>query len=436
LPEWKIGYFYGATAQWRNSSCAKASEDKRYYGMKSIPEITIEDYDYDLPEERIAQFPSEERDSSRLLVYNKGKITDDLFRNVSNHLPQKSVLVRNNARVIRARLHFLKETGAVIEILCLEPLYPGVYEQAFSSEGPVEWKCMVGNLRKWKKGKLTAGFDHNGRRYNLSVEKISPEGDAWRILFKWDHPGINFGEVLESAGRLPLPPYVRREDMEEDYIRYQTIYSKNEGSVAAPTAGLHFTDGVLKSIAEKDIKTVELTLHVGAGTFSPVRGGDISRHEMHRENFLIPRESLEDILKGIDRLIAVGTTSVRTLESLYWLGIKAIHDDGRLVRYPEVDQWEWRDSYDNISPGESLTALLRIMDKQKLRFLSASTRMMIIPGYRFRMIKGMITNFHQPRSTLLLLVSAWAGEDWKRIYRHAMEESFRFLSYGDASIML
>jgi len=401
-----------------------------------IPEIRIEDYDYELPEGIIAQFPSEERDTSRLLVYNKGNISDDLFRNVSNHLPEKSVLVRNNARVIRARLHFIKETGAVIEILCLEPLSPGDYERTFISSGPVEWKCMVGNLKKWKKGSLTAGYDHNGRRYNLIAEKKSPEGDAWRILFRWDHPVITFGEVLESAGRLPLPPYVRREDMEEDYTRYQTIYSKNEGSVAAPTAGLHFTDRVLKSIREKDLRTVEVTMHVGAGTFKPVRDGDISQHEMHRETFLIARESLEDILAGIDRLIAVGTTSVRTLESLYWLGIKAIHDHDMLVQYPEVGQWDWTTRHNNISPGESLSALLRIMDKQKLRFLSASTRLMIIPGYSFRMIKGMITNFHQPRSTLLLLVSAWVGEDWKRIYSHAMEKSYRFLSYGDASILL
>jgi S-adenosylmethionine:tRNA ribosyltransferase-isomerase len=343
--------------------------------------------------------------------------------------------VFNNARVIRARLHFLKKTGAVIEILCLEPLSPRDYEQAFSSAGPVQWKCMIGNLKKWKKGSLTSEFYHTGRRFNLTAEKMSSEGDAWRILFSWDHPAITFGEVLESAGRLPLPPYVRREDTEEDYIRYQTIYSKNEGSVAAPTAGLHFTDEVLKNIRAKDIKTVELTLHVGAGTFKPVRDGNISRHEMHRENFMIAKESLEDILEGIDKLTAVGTTSVRTLESLYWLGIKAIHDHDTLVQYPEVGQWEWKDRSNNISPCESLSELLRIMDKQKLRFLSASTRMMIIPGYRFRMIKGMITNFHKPRSTLLLLVSAWVGEDWKRIYRHAMENSFRFLSYGDTSII-
>ncbi|MFH0843124.1 MAG: S-adenosylmethionine:tRNA ribosyltransferase-isomerase [Bacteroidota bacterium] len=404
--------------------------------MKRITEIKIEDYDYELPEDRIAQFPSEERDTSRLLLYNKGKISDDLFRNVSNHLPEKSVLVRNNARVIRARLHFIKETGAVIEILCLEPLSPGDYERVFSSSGPVEWKCIVGNLKKWKKGILTAGFDHNGKRYNLISERKSPEGDAWRILFRWDHPGITFGEVLELYGRLPLPPYVRREDMEEDYTRYQTIYSKNEGSVAAPTAGLHFTDGVLKSIREKDIKTVEVTLHIGAGTFMPVREEDISRHEMHREKFLIARESLEDILAGIDSLIAVGTTSVRTLESLYWLGIKANQDTDRAVQNPEVDQWKWTREQKIISPFESLSALLRVMDKHKLRYLNASTRLMIIPGYRFRMIKGMITNFHQPRSTLLLLVSAWVGEDWKRVYSHAMENGYRFLSYGDASILL
>jgi len=404
--------------------------------MERLQEIRIEDYDYELPEERIAQFPSEERDSSRLLVYNKGNISDDFFRNVSSHLPEKSVLVRNNARVIRARLHFHKETGAVIEILCLEPLSPGEYERAFGSEGPVEWKCLVGNLKKWKKGSLTMESDHNGRRYILSAERKSAEGDAWRVIFRWDHPGITFGEVLESAGRLPLPPYVRREDTEADYIRYQTIYSKNEGSVAAPTAGLHFTDGVLKGIGEKDIKTVEVTLHIGAGTFKPVRDENISHHEMHRETFMVSVENMEDILAGADRIIAVGTTSVRTLESLYWLGIKAIHDHDMLIQDPEVGQWEWTGRYSDTSPGESLSALLRIMDKQGLRFLRASTRLMIIPGYRFRMIKGMITNFHQPRSTLLLLVSAWIGEDWKKIYSHAMENSYRFLSYGDATLLL
>lgn len=404
--------------------------------MKRIPEIKIEDYDYELSEDRIAQFPVQERDGSKLLIYNKGMVTRDLFRNISEYIPERSVLVFNNARVIRARLHFRKHTGAMIEVLCLEPLQPADYERAFNSSGPVEWKCLIGNLKKWKSGMISSSFKHKEKEYILSAERIHAEGDAWRVRFQWNGNELSFGEVLESAGRIPLPPYVRREDLEQDYIRYQTVYSKNEGSVAAPTAGLHFTEDVLYKISGKEIRRVELTLHIGAGTFKPVKSEDISLHEMHREHFLVTRQNLEAILEGLGRIIAVGTTSVRTLESLYWLGIMAMKDKRIIDNDPMVRQWEWAETASGISNSESLGFLVSLMKETKIDYLTASTGLMIIPGYRFRMINGMITNFHQPRSTLLLLISAWTGDNWKKIYRYAMDNGFRFLSYGDASILI
>ncbi len=412
---------------------------QRYNGetvMKRIPEINIDDYDYDLPEERIAQFPAEERDRSKLLIYNKGIISGDIFRNIHNCLPDDSLLIFNNTRVIRARLLFRKETGAVIEILCLEPLSPPEYGMAFSSSGPVEWKCLVGNLKKWKSVAMTSGFMHKGKNYRLLAEKIEPVGDAWKVRFSWNSSDITFGEVLESLGHIPLPPYVRREDMKDDYIRYQTVYSKNDGSVAAPTAGLHFTPHVLKNILAKGIRSVELTLHIGAGTFQPVKAKEISQHKMHCEHFHINREELRTILKAEGKRIAVGTTSVRTLESLYWLGVKALNNKGVLDNIPVVDQWEWVDEEREVSMQESFGMLMNIIDKREHGFIRASTNIMIVPGYRFRVINGMITNFHQPKSSLLLLISAYVGDEWKKIYAYAMENEFRFLSYGDACIFL
>jgi len=416
----------GTKVQWHYGTVVK---DK-------IPDINIEDYDYDLPEGRIAQFPVKQRDKSQLLLYNKGTVSKDIFCKIHNYLHDNSLLVFNNTRVIRARLLFRKETGAEIEIFCLEPMSPPEYETVFSSAGPVEWKCLIGNLKKWKSSAVTSDFMINGIQYRLFAEKISSEGDAWRIRFRWNPAGITFGEVLESIGHIPLPPYVKREDMIDDYTRYQTIYSKNNGSVAAPTAGLHFTPEVLEHIYNKGINSVELTLHVGAGTFQPVRARDISHHKMHSEHFFVTRESIETIMNSHGRIIAVGTTSVRTLESLYWLGVKVGMNSENIDPEAVIEQWEWTGQKKEISFRESAGSLLDFMDKKKTGILRASTNIMIVPGYRFRVISGMITNFHQPKSTLLLLISAWVGNDWKKIYGFALENGFRFLSYGDACLFL
>ena len=401
-----------------------------------IRNIRINEYDYELPEERIAQYPVDERDKSQLLVYRNGKISKDIFMNISSHLPPDSLLVFNNTKVIRARLLFTKTTGAGIEIFCLEPLLPAQYERSFSSASPVEWKCIIGNLKKWKGGTLSNEFNCKGRAFELTARKMRPEGEAWRIRFSWEPGEISFGEVIESAGHIPLPPYIRREDEDEDYIRYQTVYGRIDGSVAAPTAGLHFTDGVLRYILNKGIRSVEVTLHVGGGTFQPVRSNDISMHEMHSEHFFVSRDAIETLLENHGRIIAVGTTSVRTLESLYWLGVKITLDHSVTDSGLSTGQWEPYETGDKISVQESLESLLDLMRTRQSGFLKASTRIMIIPGYEFRMISGMITNFHQPRSTLLLLVSAWAGNDWKNIYTYALDNNFRFLSYGDSSLLI
>jgi len=398
--------------------------------------INIEDYDYELPEERIAQHPVAERDRSQLLVYRNGSISKDTFSNIGSYLPPDSLLVFNNTRVIRARLLFSKATGADIEIFCLEPLLPVEYERSFSSGSPVEWKCIIGNLKKWKEGTLSGEFSYKGNHLELTAQKVKPEGEAWRIRFSWEPGDISFGKVIEFAGHIPLPPYVKREDEEEDYIRYQTIYGRINGSVAAPTAGLHFTDEVLGHIINKGIRTVEVTLHVGGGTFQPVRTHDIASHVMHCEHFFVDRETIETLVSYHGSIIAVGTTSVRTLESLYWLGVKVLHDpcgtDSELL----TEQWEPYQAGERIYVKESLDSLLEMMKNKGMSILHASTKIMIIPGYEFRMVRGMITNFHQPRSTLLLLVSAWTGNDWKRIYDFALDNKFRFLSYGDSSLLI
>jgi S-adenosylmethionine:tRNA ribosyltransferase-isomerase len=403
--------------------------------MEGLQKINIEDYDYELPEDRIAQYPVKERDSSKLLLYINGKISQDSFRNIGDHLPGNSLLVFNNTRVIRARLLFKKETGAAIEIFCLEPLLPADYEQSFGSLNPVEWKCIIGNLKKWKSGILASSFILKGKQYELSAGKVKPEGDTWRIRFSWNPEGISFSDVTEAAGHIPLPPYVKREDESEDNIRYQTVYSRIKGSVAAPTAGLHFTDNVLARINSKGIRSVELTLHIGAGTFKPVKTNDISKHEMHCEHFFVTRELIELLLSFRGRIIAIGTTSVRTLESLYWIGV-------RLVKSPEenadlnIGQWEPYEQETKVTLLESLEALLEFIKKRRVTFLHGSTRIMIVPGYKFRVINGMVTNFHQPRSTLLLLISAWVGDDWQKIYTFAIKNRFRFLSFGDSSLLI
>jgi S-adenosylmethionine:tRNA ribosyltransferase-isomerase len=398
--------------------------------------INIEDYDYELPEERIAQYPVDERDMSKLLVYKEDRISEDVFRNINNYIPAGSLLIFNNTRVIRARLLFRKSSGAPIEILCLEPLSPVEYSLSLGSFEAVDWKCIIGNLKKWKTGKLILSFTKNEKTYNLTAEKICPEGEAWRVKFSWDFKELSFGEVVEAAGHIPLPPYLNREDEANDNIRYQTVYSSVKGSVAAPTAGLHFTDMVFKKLRNDGINSAELTLHVGAGTFQPVKASNLSEHEMHCEHFFVTADTIQLIIKNLGHIIPVGTTSVRTLETLYWLGVQISGSNTEITLPLSLGQWDAYKLDSSLSVGDSLNTLLKMMNRHNILILEASTRIMIIPGYVFKMINGMITNFHQPKSTLLLLISAWIGERWKNIYNYAFENNFRFLSYGDSSILL
>jgi S-adenosylmethionine:tRNA ribosyltransferase-isomerase len=398
--------------------------------------IDINDYDYDLPADRIAQYPADERDKSQLLIYKDSKTVKDTFRNIADYLPSGSLLVFNNTRVIRARILFQKESGANVEIFCLEPLSPKEYSLSFSSKEPVEWKCIVGNLKKWKKGILVTPFKYKGRSYKLSAERIQSFGETLRVRFYWNKSDICFGEVLELTGHIPLPPYIKRKDAAEDAERYQTVYSSVKGSVAAPTAGLHFTVYVFENIRTRDIKTVELTLHVGAGTFQPVKARNIYEHEMHCEHFSVDTGAIGKIMEQKGRVIAVGTTSVRTLETLYWLGVKLIQKPSYNLSALSLGQWEAYEMTGNISAEKSMEALLRYVYERKINYLEAVTSIMIVPGYEFRLTNGIITNFHQPRSTLLLLVSAFTGNKWKDIYTFALENRFRFLSYGDSSLLL
>jgi S-adenosylmethionine:tRNA ribosyltransferase-isomerase len=398
--------------------------------------ININNYDYDLPADRIAQYPVKERDKSKLLIFRDGNIGEDTFSNIDEYLPPDSLLVFNNTRVIRARILFYKKTGALIEILCLEPVAPSDYALSFGSKEPVEWKCIIGNLKKWKSSILVTTFKYKSKQYNLNAEKLQQDGDAWKIRFSWNCQEIGFGEVIESVGHIPLPPYIDRKDEIEDNERYQTIYSRIKGSVAAPTAGLHFTDYVLEKIKGRGIKSAQLTLHVGAGTFQPVKTEDIYRHEMHCEHFSIDSDTIQLLIENLGKIIAVGTTSVRTLESLYWLGVRLIQDMSCNTNIFSLGQWEPYELETVISPHDSLEAILNFMNRIKSDYLQATTSIMIIPGYEFRITNGMVTNFHQPRSTLLLLISAWTGNRWKDIYSYALKNRFRFLSYGDSSLLL
>lgn len=400
-----------------------------------ITDLNLKEYDYDLPTDRIAQYPAVERDLSRLLLFKDNNISMDIFRNIHHYLPKDSLLVFNNTRVIQARIITRKETGAIIEILCLEPLSPVEYELSFGSREPVEWKCIIGNLKKWKSGTIKIPYLYRGIQNELTATKVGQEGDSWRIRFEWGSTRISFGEVIELTGQLPLPPYIERDPEPDDLDRYQTVYSRFNGSVAAPTAGLHFTDRTIESIKETGTSTAEITLHVGAGTFKPIKSQNIADHEMHCEHFYITRETIEKLINHLGRIIAVGTTSARTLESLYWLGINLRNNPKRINSEVTLGQWEVYETDAGISEKDSLEYILKLMDEKNLKVLSASTKLLIIPGYKFRIINSLITNFHQPGSSLLLLVSAFAGEKWKEIYSYALDNNFRFLSYGDCSFI-
>ena len=384
-----------------------------------MEELRISEYDYPLTDERIAKYPLPQRDHSKLLVYRDGKVTEDLFYNVGDYIASHSLLVYNNTRVIPARMVFHKDSGARIEVFCLEPLAPRDYQLALSSTSGCTWKCMIGNLKKWKSGLLTNGILH--------AERLSTTGNTHEVRFTWDDSSLSFAQLLDGLGELPIPPYLNRPTEESDKTTYQTVYSRIKGSVAAPTAGLHFTDSVLDNLRKRGIQTTELTLHVGAGTFQPVKTEDANKHTMHTEIVAIPKQTIQDVLDNLGHIVAVGTTSMRTLESLYFFG--------EHVQQLSVAQHEPYDRPHTLSTADSLRAILNYMTANNMDTLHAETQIMIKPGYQFRVVDQLITNFHQPKSTLLLLVSAFVGGDWHTIYNYALAHEFRFLSYGDSSIL-
>lgn len=408
--------------------------------LDKVKNISIKDFSYDLPDARIAKYPVDPRDHSQLLLYRDGEISRSQFKNLPQYLPENSLLVYNNTKVIRARMFFRKETGAQIEIFCLEPLMPADYAQNFQAQGSCEWLCLVGNLKKWKGGKLHRQLSLNGQDVVFSAEHVGVEDKAQRIRFSWTPAEIPFGDLLEQAGQIPIPPYLNRESQQSDERSYQTVYSRIEGSVAAPTAGLHFTPAVLQSIDEKQIKRQEVTLHVSASTFQPVKSEQMDGHPMHLEFISVEASLIEDLLKYEGRITAVGTTSVRTLESLYWFGVHLLESDTMQSNSVEesvwtLHQWYPYEEHQDYSMQQALQALLDDMRAKGETQFTASTRLLIAPGYTFRVVSDIITNFHQPQSTLLLLVSAYVGEDWRKIYDYAMDNDFRFLSYGDSSLL-
>jgi S-adenosylmethionine:tRNA ribosyltransferase-isomerase len=403
--------------------------------MKNHPgDIRIDEYKYDLPPERIARYPLPERDESKLLVWDGKNIYDRVFKELPSLIDRDNLLVFNNTRVIRARLLFAKESGAAIEIFCLEPHEPCDFSQNLASAGPVEWKCLIGNLKRWKAGKLLGQFVHGKSARTLSAEKLEAAGDTFTVRFSWDDDRISFGEVLEAMGHVPVPPYLGRNDEESDAVTYQTVYARVDGSVAAPTAGLHFTPSVLGALKEKGIGIAEITLHVSAGTFRPVKSERIYDHLMHTEHFYVTRDTLR-ALRGRN-ITAVGTTTVRTLESLYWLGIKCAEGRWPAEGIPHVAQWEPYNNETQITPESSIDHLIKMMEQKNTDVLEATTGVIIVPSYRFRIIGGMVTNYHQPGSTLLLLVAAFTGEAWKDLYSHALSTGYRFLSYGDSMLLM
>ena len=406
--------------------------------MKDPRSIQIKDYNYELDDERIAKYPLAQRDQSKLLIYDKGEISERHFYDIPSLIPEGALMVMNNTRVIQARLFFYKGTGARVEILVLEPAKPAEYQENFAQHGQTAWFCMVGGLKKWKQGALRAEVDIRGERVTITAERGEAHGTSHWVDFRWNGEWT-WSEVLEAMGELPIPPYLNRKTEESDKQTYQTVYSKIEGSVAAPTAGLHFTPQVLDELDRRGVEREEVTLHVGAGTFRPVKSADIGGHDMHTEHIAVNRSTIEKLIQHGGRAIAVGTTSVRTLESLYWLGLRAMRGEEEM----HVGQWEPYEtelstplsSREGAGVGP-LQALLSYMDAHELDTLHASTQIIIVPGYKYKIVERMITNFHQPQSTLLLLVSAFIGDDWHRVYDYALSHQFRFLSYGDSSILI
>ena len=421
-----------------------------------MEEILIEDYNYPLPDERIAKYPLAERDQSKLLVYREGQVTQDTFCRVGEYLPASSLLIYNNTRVIQARLEFHKQSpgnaeplhntlGARIEIFCLEPLEPHDYQLSLGSTEGCTWKCMIGNAKKWKTGALSLPVQlPSGEQVTLFAEKGEQTGNTFAVHFSWNSPlegewKGSFAEILDAVGELPIPPYLNRKTEESDKTTYQTVYSRIKGSVAAPTAGLHFTNQVLNGLRERGIQTAEVTLHVGAGTFQPVKTADANQHTMHTEIIAVPKTTIQTIIDNLGHIVAVGTTSMRTLESLYFLGVQLLNHSTPLLnnatRLLSVAQFEPYEKQYTLTTADALQAIVDYLEQTGQDTLHAETQIMIKPGYRFHIVDQLITNFHQPKSTLLLLVSAFVGGDWHTIYDYALSHDFRFLSYGDSSIL-
>ncbi len=402
--------------------------------MINTKDIAIEEYNYPLPDERIAKYPLPQRDQSKLLIYRKGDISEKQFTDLPEALSADSLIVFNNTKVIQARMHFYKATGARIEIFCLEPHIPNDYNLSFQSTSECSWVCMIGNAKKWKEDTLFKNIEINGRQLTIEAHRVATEGKSQIVRFVWDDPQITFAEILDAIGELPIPPYLNRDTQESDKETYQTVYSKIEGSVAAPTAGLHFTDRVFDALKSKGITTQEVTLHVGAGTFQPVKSEKIAQHEMHTEFISVEKAFLQKLINHQGPVVAVGTTSVRTLESLYYIGVNLLNGVDDMMR---VLQWQpYQAAEKTISKNEALQAIIDYLTANELDQLHSATQIMIAPGYQFRIVDAIVTNFHQPQSTLLLLISACIGQDWKRVYDYALQHDFRFLSYGDSSLII
>ena len=413
--------------------------------------IRISDYNYPLPDDRIAKFPIAQRDHSKLLVYRKGEVSHDVFYHLPEYLPKGALMVFNNTKVIQARMHFRKDTGALIEVFLLEPAEPTDYELMFQTSERCSWYCLVGNLKKWKEGTLRREIEINGQQVEVCATRGPIHGTSHRIDFTWTTPNVDtcttpnvdgdlkspsFAEIIDAMGEPPIPPYLNRETQESDKTTYQTVYSKIKGSVAAPSAGFHFTPDVLASIDAHGIEREELTLHVGAGTFKPVKSEEIEGHEMHTEYISVRRNTIRKLIAHEGCAIAVGTTSVRTLESLYYMGLKVMQNPDASESDLHVNQWEPYDTTVDVSTVESLTALGAWMDAHELEVLHSSTQIIIAPGYDYHIVRMLVTNFHQPQSTLLLLVSAFVKGEWHKIYDYALANDFRFLSYGDSSLLI
>lgn len=402
--------------------------------MEETKHIKISEYNYPLPDERIAKFPLPVRDQSKLLVYRHGEVKEDTFTSLPEYLPQGALMIFNNTKVIQARLHFRKETGAEIEVFCLEPIQPNDYVLSFQQTQKCSWLCMIGNLKKWKEGTLKREITVKGNSLTLSATRGEVHGTSHWIDFEWNNPEVTFADILEVFGELPIPPYLNRETQESDKQTYQTVYSKIKGSVAAPTAGLHFTERVLDALKDKGVECEELTLHVGAGTFKPVKSEEIAGHEMHTEYISVNKKTIDKLIAHNGEAIAVGTTSVRTLESLYYIGV-TLHNN------PEgndlhVTQWQPYENKTLLTSKEALQAISDYLERHGMETLHTSTQIIIAPGYDYHIVKAMVTNFHQPQSTLLLLVSAFVKGDWRTIYDYALSHDFRFLSYGDSSLLI